>query len=74
MWKFDLIIVVYLMDCRTTFYELKSIYMNLLTQSNDDLKGGAVLQYRIARNLGIKHWIHEMRLNCQTSVIYSIAE
>ena len=23
------------------------------------------MQYRIARNLGLKHWIHEMRLNCQ---------
>ena len=31
--------------------EPKSIYMNLLTQNNDDLKGGAVLQYRIARTL-----------------------
>ena len=39
--------------------------MNLVTQNNDDLKEGAVLQYKIARNLGLKHWIHEMRLNCQ---------
>ena len=38
--------------------------MYLIAQSNDDLKGGAVLQCRIARNLGLKHWIHEMRFNC----------
>ena len=45
--------------------EPKSLYINLVTQNNDDLKEGAVLQYKIARNLGLKHWIHEMRLNCQ---------
>ena len=44
--------------------EPKSLYMNLVTQNNDGLKEGAVLQYKIARNLGSKHWIHEMRLNC----------
>ena len=32
--------------------EPKSLYINLVTQNNDDLKEGAVLQYKIARNLG----------------------
>ena len=49
--------------------EPKSLYINLVTQNSDDLKEGAILQYKIARNLGLKHWIHEMRLDCQCDIL-----
>ncbi|XP_062609930.1 uncharacterized protein LOC134271731 [Saccostrea cucullata] len=48
-----------LMDCVRRFSDNhimvkpKSLYMHLVTQSNDDLKKGSVLQYKVAKTLGL---------------------